>query len=330
MTVTESTPNPFGESTKTITTEQPVLHWNGMTQEAFIKLIRPAFHVDALTDDIEAVLKRTNVIVNSATHLYIRPAGCNDDDNDVEIRRIALNGDLLITKDAKAKLAKFSQTGQMPPLHDLAIAQEQNYIRTFFKKVKELRLGRPATDADMQWKSQAGSIDDHSAPHQNIDDTTLDSDTQLLDVPPLHSDTQETSDQLMDALAALLQQKEILKEQLAISTDEAQTAQLADAFAEVEQTIENHQNEMRPPSVTKCNNPVAAPVGMRSSVACSSGSADPALSIPHDPASTPRATSVSSTPAASPDKKKARTEDLSIEEDFDANPMGLSPTGFGT
>jgi len=113
-----------------------------MTQKEFIALVRPAFNPEALLDDIEAVLKRTNVMVNSKTHIYLRPAGLEDDGDDVAIRRFSLENGIYITKAAKEKLQNMGRTGTMPVDHQQAIAEEMitsNYLKSlkcFFREIQ--------------------------------------------------------------------------------------------------------------------------------------------------------------------------------------------------
>ena len=130
---------------------------------------------------------------------------------------------------------------------------------------------------------------------------------------------------LMNNLVALLQQKGMIKEQIASTRDLKAMAELADAFTVVEQPIENHQSEILKASTCAQNVSASAPVpGQPSLPACSSGSLNPNVSVSM---STPRATSAASTPVPSPDQKKART-DADQDKEFDDNPMGRSPTTF--
>jgi hypothetical protein len=71
----------------------------GLPEETIIKMVRPAFNKDALTDDIEAVLKRSNQFVNTPTDIYLRPAGSIEDDDDCAVIRIPLSNPKYITLD---------------------------------------------------------------------------------------------------------------------------------------------------------------------------------------------------------------------------------------
>ena len=70
--------------------------YDGTTEEAILNMVRPAFHKDACDDDILAVAKRSNLIVNSRWFVYVRPAGTADEGDDIAVRRIPFSGKLPI------------------------------------------------------------------------------------------------------------------------------------------------------------------------------------------------------------------------------------------
>ena len=67
-----------------------ILNVKPMSEKDFVSMVRPAFPKDAMIDDVEAVLRRTNTVVNTPTDLYLRPAGSADNGDDVVVRRIPL------------------------------------------------------------------------------------------------------------------------------------------------------------------------------------------------------------------------------------------------
>ena len=167
-------------------------------------------------------------------------------------------------------------------------------------EVKEKRLGRPLTDDDKLRKSTDG-ISVETVPTVQ---------EQAEEVEIRKEQDQAASTQVMQGLTAMLQQKEILKHRISITEDRLEKDKLCEAFAEVEQSIENHHNE-----ILMLSPPSSMPEGPTpSSIACSSGGRDPDQSMSAAPCS-PRGRSVSATPDASPDRKKSRTEDPFPDEE---------------
>ena len=101
-------------------------------------MIRPAFNKEALNNDVKAILRRTNIVVNTPTDLDVRFAGSAENGDDVVVRRVPLGNQRLITNEAKEKLRKWTESGEFPPQAEFAkaIAKEQRMFRSMFKDAK--------------------------------------------------------------------------------------------------------------------------------------------------------------------------------------------------
>lgn len=127
ITVTEPQGNPFSSDEKVVKKVRDFVKYKGMSEEGFKKMTRPAFLPEALEDDIDAVLKRTNVFVNTETDIYLRPAGSKDNGDDVTVIRIHMDGQKYLTPAAINKLKAWTEQGKMPEDHDEAIAKDSSY-----------------------------------------------------------------------------------------------------------------------------------------------------------------------------------------------------------
>ncbi|CAK0886732.1 unnamed protein product [Prorocentrum cordatum] len=87
--------------------------YTGISYEVFSKMIRPAFHVEMSQPDIDAVLRRVQVYVNTEKSFYVRPAGVGDE---VKIERYELKTPKLITDEALKILKRWKKTGELIPL----------------------------------------------------------------------------------------------------------------------------------------------------------------------------------------------------------------------
>lgn len=99
-----------------------------MSYDEFVKLIRPAFHKEMEPLDIEAILRRTTILVNTNWFLYVRPAGTRDEH---VIDRHNLETKCFIKPSAKAILTHWWDTTTMPNDDELKRleAEEQDLFR---------------------------------------------------------------------------------------------------------------------------------------------------------------------------------------------------------
>jgi hypothetical protein len=172
---------------------------NGLPEETFIKMVRPAFNKEAITDDIEAVLKRSNHFVNTSTDIYLRPAGSIEDGDDCAVIRFALGNHKYITPAAKCKLELFTECGTFPDedQYNKDLAEEQLIFRTIFRDQKERRSGRPITDADLHWDPSPAEKNT-----QQVEQTVGEHK---------HIDVDVGNAKTIQGLIATLQQKQMLK-----------------------------------------------------------------------------------------------------------------------
>ena len=105
----------------------------GTSYKDFVKMIRPAFHKDMDALDIEAVLRRATVVLNTHWYVYVRPAGTKDESI---IERIPLQTARFVTDDAINLLKTWWETGDMLSEVEQArmIHEEQRIFRTLLHK----------------------------------------------------------------------------------------------------------------------------------------------------------------------------------------------------
>jgi len=102
------------------------VNYHQMTYQQFINLVRPAFHKEMERLDIEAVLRRCTIIVNTNWWLYVRPAGTEDEHT---IERYSLKSKKYIKQDALDLLKKWFETGQGLPQQECErMIQEEQLI----------------------------------------------------------------------------------------------------------------------------------------------------------------------------------------------------------
>ena len=103
----------------------------------FMKIIRPAFHPDISKSHMQAVLKRSCIIVNTATHVYYRMAGINEK----PAPRIHIEAAEFLT-DAGKKLYGALKNGSriLPEDFDAQVRREQAWVGELVdKRVAERR-----------------------------------------------------------------------------------------------------------------------------------------------------------------------------------------------
>ena len=242
------------------------------------------------------------------------PAGSEENGDDVRVIRIPLAGHKYITKEAKKKLELWSEQGRFPSQdgYQKDLAEEQHIFRSLFKEAFQGRMNRAVTESDLTW-----------------DPSPTDDDPELQLARPIEPADHPMGQQNMDVgkygtmqlLIAVLQQREMIKEQLTDSSlAEAEVDRLTASLAEVEQTIENHHYELLDIGQS------AKGCVQASAPAASSGSMDPNLSAAA--ASTPRAktSTKQESPTNSPDHKKQKVakNNKGDEEEFDYDSLGLN------
>ena len=102
-----------------------------MTYKVFTKMIRPAFHVEMSQPDIDAVLRRVQVYVNTEQSFFVRPAGVGDE---VKIERYELKTPKFITDEALEILKSWKKTDELIPLATRT-QMEANELELFKKKL---------------------------------------------------------------------------------------------------------------------------------------------------------------------------------------------------
>ncbi|CAK0849154.1 unnamed protein product, partial [Prorocentrum cordatum] len=103
----------------------------GITYKVFTKMIRPAFHVEMSQPDIDAVLRRVQVYVNTEHSFFARPAGVGDE---VTIERYELKTPKFITDEALQILKRWKKTEQLAPLA-ARTQMEADELELFKKKL---------------------------------------------------------------------------------------------------------------------------------------------------------------------------------------------------
>ena len=109
------------------------INYTGTSYASFVKMVRPAFPKDALDTDIEAVLKRATVIVNTKHDdkdwwCYVCPAGTSDS---ARVKRYEMSTPTYITRSARETLSRWTKTGALPDADVMLakIKEEQDMFR---------------------------------------------------------------------------------------------------------------------------------------------------------------------------------------------------------
>jgi hypothetical protein len=158
-------------------------------------------------------------------------------------------------------IALYTECGQFPDedQYNKDVAEEHLIFRTLFKEQKERRSGRAVALADLTWDPSPA------------DESTLQVDQAVAPGEKRHADSDVDKMNMMENLIGILQQKEMIKESIvAAQGDDTEIQKLTQTLAEIEQTLENHHQELLSLGQLK-----APP----SSVAASSGSRNPNQSV---------------------------------------------------
>ena len=99
-----------------------------MSYDEFVDMIRCAFHEKMEPLDIEAVLRRSTIIVNTNWYVYVRPAGTRSEHT---IERSDLETKCFVQPAFVNRVAKWHTTGEhMPPdQRHLFLREEENIFR---------------------------------------------------------------------------------------------------------------------------------------------------------------------------------------------------------
>ena len=103
----------------------------------FMKIIRPAFHPDISKSHLQAFLKRSCIIVNTATHVYYRMAGINEK----PVPRIHIEAAEFLTDAGKKLYGAFKNGSRiLPEDFDAQVRREQAWVGEMVdKRVAERR-----------------------------------------------------------------------------------------------------------------------------------------------------------------------------------------------
>jgi hypothetical protein len=140
-----------------------VVGYTGTTYDQLLAMIRPAFPKESVPSDMEAVLRRATVLVNTRDFLYVRAAG-NKEDN-VQVKRYPMKTKTFVTSDALAILQKWWKTGEtLPRLAQVAmIEEEQKLFRGLLRSQRTAKMTEPAvhpsSDVEEQPTGSAGAIE---------------------------------------------------------------------------------------------------------------------------------------------------------------------------
>ena len=163
--------------------EPLVVGYTGTTYKVFKAMIRPAFSADMTDPDIDAILRRTQVYVNTKWWLYVRPAGVEDE---VVVRRYKMETKMFIKPECLPILKKFGKTGEMLPLEERERMKAEELAM-----YKELLYKGPVVDINPQeLDAEASSSDSRRAKLHQLLDVKLDLEEEF------HALHQGLSDQL--------------------------------------------------------------------------------------------------------------------------------------
>ena len=121
-----------------------LLGYEGTSQKTFWDMTRPAFIKEAGQDDILAIQRRANIVVNGKFFVYVRPAGWEEIDGEAAVRVQRVPYEVpksYLTEDAVKKLTRATESGWCPnPAEFLEdVRREQKYLHDVFR----LKAGQP-------------------------------------------------------------------------------------------------------------------------------------------------------------------------------------------
>jgi len=107
--------------------------YNGTSDATFLKMVRPAFSKEMIDKDIEAILRRATVILNTDWWVYVRPGGVK---NSVTIQRHKAVTRSYVTDEAIACLKRATKHGEWPDADTFKkeVVQEQILFRQLLRK----------------------------------------------------------------------------------------------------------------------------------------------------------------------------------------------------
>ena len=104
--------------------------------EKFIDLIKPAFRDDITKSHMNAVLKRSVILLNTSTHVYYRMAGINKS----PVQRINLEDPEFLTQEGKTLYGAFKNGSRlMPDCFQIEVRKEQEWVSKLIEKRLEER-----------------------------------------------------------------------------------------------------------------------------------------------------------------------------------------------
>ena len=132
-------------------------NYKGTPKKAFWNMIRPAFPKDCQDRDIEAVLRRATIVVNTHWWVYVRPAGRWEDQ--VPIERHELKTTTFITAESKDILGKWLKTGEglSATKFNALVAEEQKLFRRLLGVTRARKPAAPVTAAAVDLSAPASS-----------------------------------------------------------------------------------------------------------------------------------------------------------------------------
>ena len=118
--------------------------YEGTSLETFLGMIKPAFGIGWTPEDVEAVLRRATILVNTRWWLYVRPAGSYEDAPQIE--RYRMETLKFITPESLGILEKLHKTGLKLPKEDeeRMIDEEQ----ALFRRLLRSEQSNPSLDGD--------------------------------------------------------------------------------------------------------------------------------------------------------------------------------------